>query len=801
MSDTDADDDTPTESREKKLLAKARRCYTLGVEALKDQVKRELEDLRCQVPELIWPDDVKTQRAGQVVAGVALPARPMISIPSMDQPVQLVLNNERAAHLGVQIHALSEDADDDTAEVLQGLYRRIEVDSRASLARGWAYDRAVKAGRGAYRILTEYDEGGGHWTDQKIVIKRLLHQEAAVFDPFAQEPDWSDGRWAFVTQWVPLSRYKEQYPDSRLAKTGEHDVDGAFEDMPDETRPFWIKGEGESRAVLVAEYFYLEFTTKTRVLLDDDSDAYDDEIPKGRTPKYRKGKDGKDTYERSKREEVPNLRWVKMNGIEILEEEDRDGRYIPIIPVIGRELQPFDSERRWVGIYGPNKEAARMLNYAASGSIEAAALEPRAPFDVDPEEIEGFEAFYAQANIRNFPYLPRHKYLHGQIMPALQRIQADSSKVQINTILLQQAREFLYQGTGAYKEALGQADPANKTKGGILALQKQHEQGNSHFLDNLAQISITYEAKVILDLIPFYYDRPGRIARILDMEDNAKTVMLNKPFAPGPNKRPVPLTVPGPDGRPIPDPNAEQRVADPNDPAQHYDLKKGRYGVVVSVGKARESRIEEGSEGLGMLFQAEPQLFQILGDIWLKFQTWPGHQEAAERVKKMLPPPLQAEDESAQAKAAQELGQAKQALQQMQQQLQQAGEIIKTDQIKAQADVEKTKVKAHADFELQKAKDGLAIELQKMKDATAIRIKEIDAMMKGIIIDHEAQHEAQALGFEADQAAQTRAHEVGMAEMGHQQALAAGEQAHGQALDQGLQAAALAPPPPNGSGG
>jgi hypothetical protein len=785
MSDTD-DDGKPTESREDKLLAKARRCYSLGVEALKDQVKRELDDLRCQVPELIWPDDVKTQRAGQVVAGVALPARPMISIPSLDQPVQLVLNNERAAHLGVQIHALSEDADDDTAEVLQGLYRRIEVDSRASLARGWAYDRAVKAGRGAYRILTEYDEGGGHWTDQKIVIKRLLHQEAAVFDPFAQEPDWSDGRWAFVTQWVPLSRYKEQYPDSRLAKTGEHDVDGAFEDMPEDTRPFWIKGEGESRAVLVAEYFYLEFTTKTRVLLDDDSDSYDDEIPKGRSAKYKA--DGK-TYERSKREEVPNLRWVKMNGIEILEEEDRDGRYIPIIPVIGRELQPFDSERRWVGIYGPNKEAARMLNYAASGSIEAAALEPRAPFDVDPEEIEGFEAFYAQANIRNFPYLPRHKYLHGQVMPALQRIQADSSKVQINTILLQQAREFLYQGTGAYKEALGQADPANKTKGGILALQKQHEQGNSHFLDNLAQISITYEAKVILDLIPFYYDRPGRIARILDMEDNAKTVMLNKPFAPGPNKRPVPLTVPGPDGRPIPDPNAERRVADPNDPAQHYDLKKGRYGVVVSVGKARESRIEEGSEGLGMLFQAEPQLFQILGDIWLKFQTWPGHQEAAERVKKMLPPPLQQDENDAQ-KAQQELSQVKQAATQMQQQLQQAGEIIKTKQVEQQAKIQVEQISAQKE-----------IMLQRMKNATAITVAKINATTKGIVAANEAEVEAIALAHEAEQAELDRAHDVGLEAMGHQQTMDGAQQGQEHALEAGLQEAALAPQPPNGSGG
>ena len=83
------------------LLKKALACYKLGVEAIQKQVDREKDDLRCQVPELMWPDDVKAQRAGQLVAGMPLPPRPMISIPSLDQPVQLVLNQEKGAHLGV----------------------------------------------------------------------------------------------------------------------------------------------------------------------------------------------------------------------------------------------------------------------------------------------------------------------------------------------------------------------------------------------------------------------------------------------------------------------------------------------------------------------------------------------------------------------------------------------------------------------------------------------------------------------------------------------------------------------------
>jgi hypothetical protein len=38
----------------------------------------------------------------------------------------------------------------------------------------------------------------------------------------------------------------------------------------------------------------------------------------------------------------------------------------------------------------------------------------------------------------------------------------------------------------------------------------------------------------VLDLIPYIYDRPGRVARLLDAEDNPRTVMLNAPFTMNP---------------------------------------------------------------------------------------------------------------------------------------------------------------------------------------------------------------------------------------------------------------------------
>lgn len=745
-------------TRHKQALAR----YKLGTEALAKQALRETEDLKFQIPEpeFQWAKEAREMRAGSTVGNVAVSAKPMLCIPKLDQPIQLVLNQEKAAHLGVQVHALSEEADDDTADVLQGIYRRIEVDSRAGLARSWAYERAVKCGRGAYRVLTEYANDGGHYKDQKIVIKRLLHQESVVLDPFAEEPDWSDGRWGFIVSWMPWDRYTAKFPKSKLATSDPGDLADLLADQPS-----WMKGEGEGRAVLVAEYFCLEYENKTRVTLDDGTDSYDDAIPEGKTA--REGEDAQPLEE-----QVPSLKWSIMNGYEILKEEDRDGRYIPIIPTIGREMIPFDQERRWQGIISTNKDGARMFNYAASQAVTVAALEPLAPFILDPRQIEKYETQWGKANTSQQPYLPvildPNK---GWVAP--QRTQIDAGRLGPSMMLIQQADSFLHAGTGAFESALGQASPQNKTKGGILALQQQQEQSNSHFLDNLAEISITYEAKVVLDLIPFVYDRPGRVVRTLDLEDNNKTVMLNQPFTMGQNGRPqaapqAPAGALPPQGM-VPNPNAQQGQPQPK--VLHYDLKKGRYGVVVSVGNSYQNRAQQGKDELGQVFAAWPEGMQILGDLYFKFADFPGHREASERMKKLLPPALQDHDNP--QKAEQELAQAKAQMQQMQQVMQQMADDLKTDKVKADAQIQIAagKQKVEVLKIVANAKDA-------DKDrAVKLYVAELEAKAERLQLLYEGLQNTAGMGHEEGMAGAQAAHELQLQREQHAQQMAQGQQA------------------------
>src|SRR6185436_6529996 len=115
--------------QEKAILSTALQRFRAAADAFSAQRKRDLDVQKFMAGDQ-WTEDAKQQRGGQVVNGMPLPARPMLTIPKLNQPTQLVINQMRNAHLSMLIHPENDEANDDTAEILQGLYRHIEVSSR-----------------------------------------------------------------------------------------------------------------------------------------------------------------------------------------------------------------------------------------------------------------------------------------------------------------------------------------------------------------------------------------------------------------------------------------------------------------------------------------------------------------------------------------------------------------------------------------------------------------------------------------------------------------------------------------------
>jgi hypothetical protein len=689
---------TTTGTRAKKdlhetALARFRMCS----DAFREQTDRERDDLAFQIPENHWPSDWQDARKGQIINGVPVPPRPMLSIPKLDQTFQMLDNQMRTASLGIQIHAETDDADEATARIIQDLYRHIETTSRANLARNWAYQRAYKCGRGAYKIDKVYDLDSPVPGDQKIVIKRLLDQSCALFDPFATEPDFSDMRFAFETTWMPASLYEDKYPDSKLTGMGGGELEALSIQQPD-----WVTNDEEGRAYLVAGYWCVHVT-------------------------------------KAAQGETRHVTYTVLNAVEILEPETEwDGKYIPLVPVIGRELIPFDGSRRWTGVIGPAKDGQRLFDVAASNVVEKVGLDTKAPWIAAEGQDEGHELEWQMSAVRNFPMLTyKPVMIQGQPVPPPAK---NTSGVNISgdLQLLQLAGGFIQDATTTVDqsrlESLAKSRVAHQTIGTIAGAG---EASRSDFLHNFVDISLPYEALVILDLIPKVYDRPGRVIRIRSADNKTRGVMINYPYTQQPGGKPQPV----PPGMPPP----------PN--AQYHDLSRGVYGVVATVGQGYASANEAQSAQYADLFKADPQVMPAFLPFFLRANNFPP--EAVERAEKMVPPQLQDQPQQSPQQLQAQIGQMQTSMQQLQQQLQQANQALQTDQVKVQGDIQRAQITADKD-----------IQIQVMRDATQIAVAKIQAAARGAIVQMEAQNEATALGlqhvFDAQESQYDRAHEAGL---------------------------------------
>lgn len=745
--------------KKQSILETAKERFKLAQEVEAAQRLREKDDLRFQVPEEQWDEVSKAERRGSMEGGHRVPARPMLSISKLDQPLQLIINQARAARLGVNIHPVSEDADKECAEVRQGLYRRIERDSNADQARLWALDRATKAGRGAYRVSTKYDEdsnpdGPGAF-DQEIVIERILHQETVYFDPAATKADFSDGEFAFVVAWMSLSQFKREFPDAEMSKTDGQDK-LEWESLETEA-PDWVRTEGEERAVQVAEYWYKEH------------DYQEVKGPKGQVRK----------------KDLVTVFVCKLNGTEVLTKDEWNGHYIPLVPVVGRELQPYDGERRWTGMIGPSKDGQKLYNFAASSLVERMASEPKTPWVMADGQAEGYQDLWQQANRRNFPVLfYKPTSVAGTLAPPPMRSQLDATGMNLAMMALQEADRFIQTTTSVYDPSLGRESARDKSGKAIVALQQQSDAGTSHFLASLADVSMPLEARIVLDLMPAIYDRPGRVTTILRGDDDkSEFVMLGAPYYTDPQtSRPV-MMQPGqqppmmggqggqaPMGPGMPPGGMAPMQGGPQQPPQpkvkEYNLKKGAYSVSVSIGKSFQTRLQQGAEFTASIIEASPDLLPMFGDLVFKFRDEPGADEISKRFAKLREEKFPGLGEGEDGEVPPEQLQAQlQSLQQQlkikEEQMQMLVQKIETEQAKQQAALEKARMDNETKARIAEGDQRVAVLLQEMKND----IEEFKALLSAKaqqVNTAEEQRHAEMTG------AEDRQHEAVMGELGRE---------------------------------
>src|SRR6516164_7365663 len=207
---------------EREFLSIAFERFHLAEQA-EAQIRRDaLDDFRFCAGDQ-WDSDTRQTRIRD--------ARPCLTMNRLRAFRRMVTNEQRQQRPSIQINPVGDGADIETAEVLQGLCRHVEVNSDAEISYDTGFEHMVTGGFGYWRIMTDYVEDGSD--EQDIFIRRIKNPFSVYFDPRATQPDYPDALFAFVIDDMPHELYRMNYPDSQLASLDE------FTSVGDQT-PGWL---------------------------------------------------------------------------------------------------------------------------------------------------------------------------------------------------------------------------------------------------------------------------------------------------------------------------------------------------------------------------------------------------------------------------------------------------------------------------------------------------------------------------------------------------------------------------------
>ena len=592
-----------------------------------------LDDVRFSAGDQ-WPVDVQNSRI--------LEARPCLTINKVDAYCRQIVNQIREQRPRIKAHGMNTQSNEKQAQIITGICRHIELQSDADQAYLNAVDYAVRMGWGYIRVHTDYVKDDSF--DQEIYIKPIENPFTVYFDPNSIMADGSDAERCLITTLISKKTFSAMYPDAEIdqgfVSRGTGDVIGD-----------WIQKE----EIRIAEYWYTVRESATLLQLSDGSSIYEDEYDKKMGEKL-----GVEII--NKRDSVrKKVKWCKVTAMQVLEEGEWAGKYIPIVPVYGQSTIVQGKHKRF-GLVRMAKDPQRMYNYWSTALTETVALAPKAKWLLAEGQDEGHENEWAQANIKAMPVL-RYKQTDIDGRQAPPPVRQSPEQPPTGAMAAMQSMNLDLQAV------IGIYDPNQLPQGiqsgkAIQGQQMQSDMTNMHYYDNLTR-SIRQVGRIILDLIPKIYDTE-RAMRIIGDDGKPEIMTINERKM---------------------DEQGIERILN--------DMSIGEFDVVMDTGPGYNSKRQEAVDAMMALFQAEPALVQVAGDLLVRNMDFPGADIIADRLAinnplaniddmSDIPPPIQMKLKQDQA-----------TIQQLQQQLQQLQMVIKQRQ-----DIEGVKQEAETKREL-----------------------------------------------------------------------------------------------------
>ena len=498
------------------------------------------------------PWDAAEKRARQAVK------RPCMVMDELGQYVNGLINDLRQNKRAVKVNPEGSGANDKTAEMRGDMIRGIEYQSTAQSAYITGAENAFQRSYGFWRIGTEFESDMSF--NQRLVINPVPNPDTVFMDPDAKRPDCSDGMDAFVVDLMSKKNFKKKFKGAKVTD---------FSSDMQEAAPTWIR----ETDVQVAEYWEVDETDKLLYLMKTPTGApipmWADDAKK--VPGFKGSMVLKDRMSKV-RKVVQNI----TNGLEVLEENAWAGKWIPIIPVFGKELWVDDgsgSKRVLMSLIRLARDPYMFYCYTRTTQAELIAMTPKAPYMAIEGQLEGHEDEWQNANTVPYSVLQYKAMLDatGQnVLPAPTR-SPYVAQIQELEVAAEAARRAIQAAIGINPLPTAAQRQNEKSGVAIERIQSQADQGSYHFIDNFDR-ALAFNGRQLDDLLGPIYDTSRQVS-VRNKKDEHSTIQIN-------------------------DPQAEKPLM----------TGQGEHGVTISVGPSFQSEREDASEFADTLVQSLGEL-------------------------------------------------------------------------------------------------------------------------------------------------------------------------------------------------
>lgn len=568
-----------------------------------------------------WPNEVKRNRD--------VDERPCLTLNQVRQHNLQIKNDIKQNKPAIKVMATGGGATYDAAQVLSALVKHIEYQSRAAEAYMTASDFMVDSGWGYLRLGTRYVDEKSN--DQEIVISRVKDPLTVYLDRECREFDCSDAKYGFCFEDVLWDEFKKTAPKHWQEVAAPGALGENYGWTTEETirkAEYYRKVEEKDRLYALKNEETGEWSYVQRSVLAENPEWKD-----------RLGELDNDPQVVKRDTTKTKVEYFLILGTTIVERRTWPGSYIPIIPVRG-EVTVVEGVYDCRGNTRAMIDPQRMYNYWSSAAVEYGALQSKTPYIGAAEAIEGYETYWNSANQVNYSILPykatQDDNPQGGLLPPPQRQEPPvAAPVALQGMQTAQMELML---TSGQMPTQAQGVPGERT-----ALQGRDRRGMSdnatyHFQENLG-IALGSLGRQIVELIPIIYDTK-RVMMILAEDDSPMQLVIDPKAQEAAQKKRLEEV------------GIVQYTLNPN---------IGRYSVQATVGPGYATKREEAFEAFKLILTQNPTLTAVLGDILFRAGDFPLASEAAQRLRRLVPPHALGEGPS----------QAEQALTQQVQQLQQ----------------------------------------------------------------------------------------------------------------------------------